>query len=596
MSLTKVSYSLINGAPLNVLDFGADPTGADDSTAAIQAAIDAGYDVFFPDGNYKIEGSLTLKNFVRLLGNYGLINTNLVDNNGGVKLIFTGTDTACFKSPSATLQIKYVTVAGLSIVATGTYDWVFNFTAPLQCTFDNVYAETQNTAGGVFYGSYVAGQISWINRFFGCGFGSPQNSTSPNIHFYCSDSFVNGCYFSGGKGVWDQSYGGNLFTNTHFDKTTILGAGLAFFKHPETVAQSGNTTSVTNCYFDENFIGISLNATATTVSGEFFNTTISGCTFRNIAGGGIADITWNASGSFTTFGSAVVGCAMSGYMPSFAFLNTNWQRITFAGNANVDVTNLEYSGVNTPGIIKADNSSLTFRGAPNVTGIFGATDGYVLLGSVTGNTPYIGASLNSSNAATNLSLSTNNTQRVVVKSDGAEFYPFANNAMKLGSASNRWTEVFATNGTINTSDQSEKQQIEFLSDAEKQVATELKGLIKKFKFNSAVTKKGDNARIHVGVIAQDVENAFKSNGLDPEDYGIFCKDIWYTHNDKQVEVDKNEDYLNIYYELDGVVVEADINGDYPLDAVKIIEKITPEKHELKGVRYDELLAFIIAAI
>jgi polygalacturonase len=39
MSLTKVSYSMINGAGLNILDFGADPTGVADSTSAIQNAI-----------------------------------------------------------------------------------------------------------------------------------------------------------------------------------------------------------------------------------------------------------------------------------------------------------------------------------------------------------------------------------------------------------------------------------------------------------------------------------------------------------------------------------------------------------------------------
>ena len=39
MSLTKVSYSMIAGAEVNVLDYGADPTGVADSTAAIQAAI-----------------------------------------------------------------------------------------------------------------------------------------------------------------------------------------------------------------------------------------------------------------------------------------------------------------------------------------------------------------------------------------------------------------------------------------------------------------------------------------------------------------------------------------------------------------------------
>lgn len=41
MALTKVSYSMIQGAIFNVDDYGADPTGVTDSTSAIQAAITA---------------------------------------------------------------------------------------------------------------------------------------------------------------------------------------------------------------------------------------------------------------------------------------------------------------------------------------------------------------------------------------------------------------------------------------------------------------------------------------------------------------------------------------------------------------------------
>jgi Pectate lyase superfamily protein len=55
MSLTKVSYSMITGAPANVLDYGADPTGVANSTAAIQTAIDAGGSVFLPNGTYLID-------------------------------------------------------------------------------------------------------------------------------------------------------------------------------------------------------------------------------------------------------------------------------------------------------------------------------------------------------------------------------------------------------------------------------------------------------------------------------------------------------------------------------------------------------------
>lgn len=53
MALTKVSYSMIDGAPVNVLDYGADITGSVDSTAAIQAALDTGNPVVFPFGSYK---------------------------------------------------------------------------------------------------------------------------------------------------------------------------------------------------------------------------------------------------------------------------------------------------------------------------------------------------------------------------------------------------------------------------------------------------------------------------------------------------------------------------------------------------------------
>lgn len=60
MALTKVSYSMVTGAPVNVLDYGADATGATDSTAAIQDALDAGKAVWFPPGTFEISSLLTL--------------------------------------------------------------------------------------------------------------------------------------------------------------------------------------------------------------------------------------------------------------------------------------------------------------------------------------------------------------------------------------------------------------------------------------------------------------------------------------------------------------------------------------------------------
>lgn len=126
------------------------------------------------------------------------------------------------------------------------------------------------------------------------------------------------------------------------------------------------------------------------------------------------------------------------------------------------------------------------------------------------------------------------------------------NAIDLGGASSRWDDIYATNGTIQTSDENEKTDINILSEAEEAVARECKGLLRKFRWKDSKEIKGDDARIHFGIIAQDLEQAFKNHGLDARDYAMFIE--------------------NMYEDSDG-------NVQWRL-----------------GVRYTELLAFIIAAI
>jgi len=59
MSLTKVSYSMIEGEIVNVLDFGAVGDGVANDTAAIQAAVDSltpgGGTVYLPNGTYLVD-------------------------------------------------------------------------------------------------------------------------------------------------------------------------------------------------------------------------------------------------------------------------------------------------------------------------------------------------------------------------------------------------------------------------------------------------------------------------------------------------------------------------------------------------------------
>lgn len=64
MSLTKVSFSMINGDAINILDYGAVNDGVTDSTAAIDAAISAasasGKWVYVPAGTYKLIPATTI--------------------------------------------------------------------------------------------------------------------------------------------------------------------------------------------------------------------------------------------------------------------------------------------------------------------------------------------------------------------------------------------------------------------------------------------------------------------------------------------------------------------------------------------------------
>jgi len=145
--------------------------------------------------------------------------------------------------------------------------------------------------------------------------------------------------------------------------------------------------------------------------------------------------------------------------------------------------------------------------------------------------------------------------------------PYSDNAVSLGDSSHRTSVIYSATGTINTSDRTEKQDIQDLSDAEKSVAQEIKGLFKTFRWKDAVAKKGDAARIHVGVIAQDVQDTFAKHGLDAARYALWCSDTW--------------------YEKDGFSYHLYEGGNPPEGSVT--------KTRL-GIRYDQLLAFVIAAL
>jgi len=174
---------------------------------------------------------------------------------------------------------------------------------------------------------------------------------------------------------------------------------------------------------------------------------------------------------------------------------------------------------------------------------------------------------------------------------------FRDNAIDLGLSNARFDDIYATNGTIQTSDRNEKQDIAELSDAEQRVAVAAKGLMRKFRWRDAVEAKGDAARTHFGIIAQDLQAAFAAEGLDAGDYAMLISTTWW---ETQTEVPAVEAVAEVLDEDGNVVTEAVEAADaYTRTDTYDTQEEAPEgatERTRLGVRYGELLAFIIGAL
>ena len=201
------------------------------------------------------------------------------------------------------------------------------------------------------------------------------------------------------------------------------------------------------------------------------------------------------------------------------------------------------------------------------------------------------------------------------------------NVVDLGNSGVRFDDIYATNGTIQTSDQNEKQQIASLTDAEITAAKAISKLFKTFKWNDSVAEKGDAARTHSGVIAQEVEQAMTDAGLNAGDYAFFISTTWWETQTEVPAVEAvaaqdavYEDVIipaveEVLDEEGNVVTEAQperTEQRLVSEAVEAVEgkeaytrtdtydtaEEAPEgatERNRKGIRYPQLLSFIGAA-
>lgn len=135
-------------------------------------------------------------------------------------------------------------------------------------------------------------------------------------------------------------------------------------------------------------------------------------------------------------------------------------------------------------------------------------------------------------------------------------------------------------GSASTSDERKKTQIADIPEAALRAWAKVN--FKQFKYTEAVEKKGSEARLHTGAIAQQVIEAFSSEGLDATDYGLVCLYKW------------PNQYVRKYEEIEPEKTFTDPEtGEVKVIQAKIkaYDVLVKEAGEEWGIRYNEAFIF-----
>lgn len=116
----------------------------------------------------------------------------------------------------------------------------------------------------------------------------------------------------------------------------------------------------------------------------------------------------------------------------------------------------------------------------------------------------------------------------------------ANCTLGANSTSQRWGQIYSSSTSISTSDERMKTEISAVPDEVLDCWEQIPWV--QFKMKDAVAKKGEQARLHNGMIAQTIKRIFEESELDAGDYGLFCYDEW------DEEKNQYDDDGNVIYE------------------------------------------------
>lgn len=165
--------------------------------------------------------------------------------------------------------------------------------------------------------------------------------------------------------------------------------------------------------------------------------------------------------------------------------------------------------------------------------------------------------------------------------------PSVTNVMSCGIAGNVWTQVFATNTTISTSDGRLKTEPRQLRDAEFKAASAIARLPAVWRWLSRVhgdencEPEGREARKHFGPTVQAAIAVMEAHGLDPFAYSFICYDQW-------------EDQEEQWHEWDAEVDPE--TGEVTREAGRELVQEAREAGDRYSFRKEELLCFLIAAM
>jgi hypothetical protein len=208
MSLTKVSYSMITGAPANILDYGAVGDGVTNCSNAILAALQSGIQaVYVPLGTFAMTSNIsaTIATDVTFYGHGTIIYTGTTGNTNPLIAIETGNNT---------LTINGLNFDGNDKIAAGVR--VYNTATPSSntlpdCTIsNNLFIRFRMTVAGIWNQAvYVAGsfqlvtiqsnRVRLITRAAGTGVPSSSGTAGIEVVPYSNSQFIVECLHYGNQ-------------------------------------------------------------------------------------------------------------------------------------------------------------------------------------------------------------------------------------------------------------------------------------------------------------------------------------------------------------------------------------------------------------